>query len=314
MANKTQVALLQRSVREWNSWLKSNRESNPDLSGPDLRGADLRSADLRGADLSGADLSDADLSAADLRNANLGEANLSKAILYLAIVSMTVFNRANLSGADLYGVNLSGSGFNEADLSDANLSGADLTDAHTYFASFDRAQVSDTTKGLESLRNEQRASLQLVPRLEDEVEEQAKRFSITAIRATPATAEYLAKNRDDLTELLEKLDSFIPQEEDADGENRTPIPLSRKEYETAVAAVQATIAFHKVENIDSWDERVRGVITRLNEILKDLEVLGRQFGKTLSAWVPIAGLLRRVIKAIDAMLEDPKARDTGEDE
>jgi uncharacterized protein YjbI with pentapeptide repeats len=50
MANRKQVAMLRRSVADWNEW----REEYPKL--PDLRGADLRGYDLSGANLRGADI------------------------------------------------------------------------------------------------------------------------------------------------------------------------------------------------------------------------------------------------------------------
>ena len=53
-----QIALIKRSIAEWNLWRMGRTDR-----------ADLRSADLRSADLSRADLSFADLSSADLSGA-----------------------------------------------------------------------------------------------------------------------------------------------------------------------------------------------------------------------------------------------------
>ena len=92
---EAQIALLRRSVEQWNQW-----------SGANLHGADLREADLRGANLHGADLREADLRGANLHEADLHGANL---------------RWADLHGADLHGANLHG-----ADLREADLRGADL--------------------------------------------------------------------------------------------------------------------------------------------------------------------------------------------
>jgi len=73
MANASQLALLLRSVSEFNVW----REDNPEEV-VDLNGADLKRADLRGANLEGANLRGAFLKGANLRGAILPESWVRK--------------------------------------------------------------------------------------------------------------------------------------------------------------------------------------------------------------------------------------------
>lgn len=86
MAYPDQLALLKKSVKEWNEWRKANPNVKVNLSYANLSYADLSTVDFHLADLSYANLASTNLSYADLRGANLDYANLSK---------------ANLTGADL---------------------------------------------------------------------------------------------------------------------------------------------------------------------------------------------------------------------
>jgi len=61
-----QIALLKKSVVEWNEWRKKNPEVIPNLSDANLSDANLSRANLSHADLSHANLSHADLSDANL--------------------------------------------------------------------------------------------------------------------------------------------------------------------------------------------------------------------------------------------------------
>jgi uncharacterized protein YjbI with pentapeptide repeats len=139
MADPEQLALLTRSVEEWNTW---HREalykvmvnlSGANLSKADLSGAELSDgymgANLCSTNFSGADLSKADLSGAKLIGADLSGANLSNALLWQADLSNADLSGANLGGAHLRCANLSSANLNEADLSSADLSGADLSGA-----------------------------------------------------------------------------------------------------------------------------------------------------------------------------------------
>ena len=67
MADAEQVAMLLRSVEEWNAWRDKHPGIQPDLMEAELAGADLRNANLVRADLSDADLSQAEMSGAVLR-------------------------------------------------------------------------------------------------------------------------------------------------------------------------------------------------------------------------------------------------------
>lgn len=94
MADDQYVALLRRSVEEWNRWREENPQEMPELAGAGLRGLDLSGANLAGASLKGADLRGTILSGASLAGSKLAAANLFKAVL----------DSADLDGADLRGV------------------------------------------------------------------------------------------------------------------------------------------------------------------------------------------------------------------
>jgi len=139
MGDASHGDILQRSVRAWNEWRRSEPDVSVDLKGlrlPEatLRGVDLRRADLRGAELSQADLGEARLSGADLRNAILTGADLRDASLARADLREVDLSGADLRGARLNRADLGGAKLVEADLRDASLvgsvlDGADLTSA-----------------------------------------------------------------------------------------------------------------------------------------------------------------------------------------
>ncbi len=140
MANAEQLALLRKSVGEWNVWRLKNPDAVIDLSGADLRNADLRNADLSGANLSEVCFYYANLGGADLRGAYLRAA---------------VFRQGDLRGANFTGANLSEASFVGDKLSDANFAGA-------YFG---RTVIEATdlgvAKGLESVRHSGPSSIEL---------------------------------------------------------------------------------------------------------------------------------------------------------
>jgi uncharacterized protein YjbI with pentapeptide repeats len=94
MADEQHLALLRRSVREWNRWRAENPQVTPELAGAGLRGLDFSGANLAGAELKGADLRGTILSGSSLAGAGLAGANLFKAVL----------DSADRDGADLRGV------------------------------------------------------------------------------------------------------------------------------------------------------------------------------------------------------------------
>ncbi|AJT63035.3 hypothetical protein T261_1349 [Streptomyces lydicus] len=105
-ANADHIAMLKRSVGEWNNWRKAHPGVRPALSGADFYHADLRRADLSGADLRGANLSGADLQGADLSGADLSGGLLVEADLTQADLTHTNLSGAYLSGARLGGAKL----------------------------------------------------------------------------------------------------------------------------------------------------------------------------------------------------------------
>jgi uncharacterized protein YjbI with pentapeptide repeats len=153
MADARHLALLRRSVGEWNAWRRATPMVRPNLRGADLTEADLRGANLSRvnlswADLSLADLTEADLRGADLYDANLGGATLSRARLTEADLSRAYLREANLTGADLRGATLIGADLWAAYLPGAALAEADLTlahldRAHFYGAHLERANLRE---------------------------------------------------------------------------------------------------------------------------------------------------------------------------
>jgi hypothetical protein len=119
MANEEHVALLLKSVAEWNGWrLKAGVK--PDLREAKLRGANLRDADLHEAILDWANLREANLAWADLSGANLVGTNLSNAALDRADLRGAYLGATNLSGANFRGVQLSATVFAYMDLRNVN--------------------------------------------------------------------------------------------------------------------------------------------------------------------------------------------------
>lgn len=137
MANKRHVALLRRSVPDWNLWRAAHPRVVPNFEGASLRALDLIGADLAGANLSGADLTyafltEARLQGAVLRNAKLVETNFVRADLRGAEMASVVVNGANFRDADLRTANLADANLGAAsfvatDLREASLARADLT-------------------------------------------------------------------------------------------------------------------------------------------------------------------------------------------
>jgi hypothetical protein len=71
MANQEHLEMLKQGVEEWNTWISSHLQIEPDLSGANLYAADLRRADLYGADLRAANLSETRFRQANLNNARI---------------------------------------------------------------------------------------------------------------------------------------------------------------------------------------------------------------------------------------------------
>src|ERR1017187_5479342 len=149
MANPDHVALLQASVKKWNSWRLSNRDVLPDLRLADLSGATLSKVNLSKAKLNGADLFGATLTIAGLSNADLSESDLSGADLTVSNLTRTDLTRADLSGADLSEADLSLAYLISATLVRTNLTKANLTGCWVYgLAAWDVQLEGATQKDL----------------------------------------------------------------------------------------------------------------------------------------------------------------------
>lgn len=138
MANAEQVAMLRRSVSEWNEWRKKNEHVPVDLNR-----ADLLSADLSFANLSGADLRYVSLSGATLTYTGLGRAHLNGAHLNEARLNGAILTSADLRGADLRGTELMGAKLMSAQLCHTNLRGAELRHINLRGANLKSANLRD---------------------------------------------------------------------------------------------------------------------------------------------------------------------------
>lgn len=120
MTKEDMVAMLKRSVEEWNAWREENPKTIIDLS--DLN---LRNIFLKNVNLTKANLRDVNFSFATLNNANLSYANLSGANF-----RKTILSGGNLRNTILTNANLDNTSLDNADLSNANLRNAILCNTH----------------------------------------------------------------------------------------------------------------------------------------------------------------------------------------
>jgi uncharacterized protein YjbI with pentapeptide repeats len=97
MADESQVAMLKRSVEEWNEWRGMNMR--PRLQG-DLRDADISRANLDGCDLIDVTLSGANLERCIMDNVLLWRTNLEGAVLRGTTITNTRFVNTSLVSAD----------------------------------------------------------------------------------------------------------------------------------------------------------------------------------------------------------------------
>ncbi|NTW10653.1 MAG: pentapeptide repeat-containing protein, partial [Chlorobiaceae bacterium] len=128
------LALLKKSVSDWNA----SRLSQPEKS------MDLFKANLEDANLKGANLSRTILVRAELSGANLNSANLKSSNLKLAFIKKTDMKECDLSGAYLVKANLKGSFMKNALLKGANLHGANLRWVKFDSADLGMANLSNT--------------------------------------------------------------------------------------------------------------------------------------------------------------------------
>ncbi len=146
MANPEHVALLRKSVDEWNAWRTDSRDE-PDLRGADLSGTDLSNANLVAARLLGANLTNANLTDADLTMANLMKSDVAGSTLAAAQLGGATLAGADLSQSILLGANLRGTNLRRASLLDADLRGARLVGANLSGTTLGRANLSNAQCG-----------------------------------------------------------------------------------------------------------------------------------------------------------------------
>jgi hypothetical protein len=114
MADVSLVALLKKSVEEWNLYRTRHSTTSFELSGADLSGAALVGANLSGLHLSGTNFSNANLNVATLIASDMSRANFSSAILISANLSRSRLNNASLNGAKFGGTVLGSVDLSEA--------------------------------------------------------------------------------------------------------------------------------------------------------------------------------------------------------
>jgi uncharacterized protein YjbI with pentapeptide repeats len=141
-------SILEKGVKNWNSWREQNKDIQPFLTGADLRklslkGVNFQNAHLQFAKISNIDLSNADLSGAHLDSADLHQSNLSGTNFTRAMANFADFVQTNLSKANLSEAFLNDTNFYEADFTDANLQNAWLLDANLTGANLTRANLTD---------------------------------------------------------------------------------------------------------------------------------------------------------------------------
>ena len=131
MTKEEMVAMLRRSVEEWNIWREENPKVKVDLTNANFNYAILTNVNLNHvilnntnfnfSNLHGANLSFANLKKANFIFAELGYANFSNADL-----TESVFNSAKLISSKFHSATLTKSSFNNAYLTNANLENANL--------------------------------------------------------------------------------------------------------------------------------------------------------------------------------------------
>jgi len=126
MANPEQLALLKKSVKDWNDWRDANASVDIELWGANLGNVDLKQVDLSRADLRGVNLNDANLWNANLIGANLSTSSLRGATLVEVKCTDAILNGADFSGADLSKANLHDAVLRGTYLYNANLNGTNL--------------------------------------------------------------------------------------------------------------------------------------------------------------------------------------------
>lgn len=171
--NPKHLALLQKSIDEFNQWRSQNWEVKVDLSGSDLRGANLfkanlteanlKEANLRGAVLINTEAVDADFEKADLseiqaQGANFSKSNMTGASFLQANLMGASFQETCLIEADFTGSNCTAVRFNNANISraifynaqvdGANFESTNLNEAHLYADQFDNANIPLEQSGI----------------------------------------------------------------------------------------------------------------------------------------------------------------------
>ncbi|MGK7934130.1 MAG: pentapeptide repeat-containing protein [Microcystaceae cyanobacterium] len=151
MANSEQVAMLKRSVEEWNQWRQRSfiqfDQSKPSIQNMithisrNAHGFNLDLAFDLNIDLTNADLSYTDLNHANLSCVNLTGANLSYANLHCVNCHQAQIIKANLSNANLHFAMLNGANLRESNLSNANLNNAFLCSASCSKSNFSHTNL-----------------------------------------------------------------------------------------------------------------------------------------------------------------------------
>ena len=138
MTKEEMVAMLKRSVDEWNEWRKDNPHTianldKVDLSNLNLEGIDLHDVTLLEANLSGSNLSNSTISDAYFISANLSSVKLSCSVIINSNFANANMNRLRIDDSELNNVEFIGadlrfsyfvnSKFGKIDFTESNLNG-----------------------------------------------------------------------------------------------------------------------------------------------------------------------------------------------
>jgi tetratricopeptide (TPR) repeat protein len=139
--NPEHLALLKKSIQEFNAWRAENWNIKPDLSGADLRGMNLFQANLTDTNLASADLSDAILVSAEARSADFDHTNMSGSQCQGVNFSLSNMTRASFHGANLTGSSLQNCCLVEVDFTNSDCTGALFNNSNMQNSTFYDAKV-----------------------------------------------------------------------------------------------------------------------------------------------------------------------------
>ena len=158
MAKDEHLAIIKKSVSEWNAWRQKELTVYPDLSGVNFGAAKLNEVDFAYVDLSQASFDGGQLSRAECFHAKLHgvsgkRANLSQSYFRDSVLNYANFTESDASHIDLTKATLNHSIFKQADLSWAKFIKAKLGDTDLEEAPLKNADLTGAVLTGANLRN-----------------------------------------------------------------------------------------------------------------------------------------------------------------